>query len=209
MAKKNKKNKNASSNNVNIVLPESLSADEMKNIFVEAMLEVEKRKSKVEEEKAAKELKEWQDSIGVKFYPKKKKIRFRWFKRTWNDIVVFFKMCFVSKDKIKGDRATTGLLKFFLGLIFELMKAALVLCSIALATFIPLQYLIDGITPLKVQENIFIGGFAILIFMLSRLFRIAGFEIEKIDDKNYLFGVLASITSIISIVVAIIAIFQQ
>lgn len=209
MAKKNKKNKNASSNNVNIVLPESLSADEMKNIFVEAMLEVEKRKSKVEEEKAAKELKEWQDSIGVKFYPKEKKIRFRWFKRTWNDIVVFFKMCFVSKDKIKGDRATTGLLKFFLGLIFELVKAALVLCSIALATFIPLQYLIDGITPLKVQENIFIGGFAILIFMLSRLFRIAGFEIEKIDDKNYLFGVLASITSIISIVVAIIAIFQQ
>ena len=29
----------------------------------------------------------------------------------------------------------------------------------------------------------FIGGFAILIFMLSRLFRIAGFEIEKIEGK--------------------------
>ena len=44
--KKNKKNKNvAPSNNVNIVLPESLSADEIKNILVDAMLEVENKKT--------------------------------------------------------------------------------------------------------------------------------------------------------------------
>ena len=46
MAKKSKKNKNTA-NNVNIVLPESLSAEEMKNILVEAMLEAEQRKAEL------------------------------------------------------------------------------------------------------------------------------------------------------------------
>ena len=77
MAKKNKKNKSISSNNVNIVLPESLSADEIKNILVEAMLEVEKRKADAEQEKAEKELKEWRDSLGIKDYTEDKKSRFR------------------------------------------------------------------------------------------------------------------------------------
>ena len=118
MAKKNKKNKSvAPSNNVNIVFPESLSADEIKNILVDAMLEVENKKSEAQKDKADKDLKEWRESLGIKEYPKDAKIRFRKAKQFFNTFSAFFKLSFISKKKIKGDRATTGLLKFFLAII--------------------------------------------------------------------------------------------
>ena len=53
MAKKNKNNKNAPSNNVNIILPDSLSAEEMQQIITNALLAVEDAK-----EQNAKEQKE-------------------------------------------------------------------------------------------------------------------------------------------------------
>lgn len=209
MAKKNKKNKSvAPSNNVNIVFPESLSADEIKNILVDAMLEVENKKSEAQKDKADKDLKEWRESLGIKEYPKDAKIRFRKAKQFFNTFSAFFKLSFISKKKIKGDRATTGLLKFFLAIIFDLAKFALTVWSALLVLSIPLQYIVDSITILTIPQNILVFCFAILSFILSRLFRIASVEIENIDDKNYLFGVFASITSIVSIIVAIIAIYK-
>lgn len=208
MAKKNNKNKSISSNNVNIVLPESLSADEIKNILVEGMLEVEKRKADAEQEKAEKELKEWRDSLGIKDYTEDKKSRFRKVRQIFNTFGVFFRLSFISKKKIKGDRATTGLLKFFLAIIFDLAMFALTVWSALLVLSIPLQYIVDSISVLTIPQNILVFCFAVLSFVLSRLFRIASVEIENIDDKNYLFGVFASITSIVSIVVAIVSIFN-
>lgn len=209
MAKKNKKNKSvAPSNNLNIVLPETLSADEMKNILVEAMFEVEKRKADAEQEKAEKELKDWRDSLGIKEYPKDAKIRFRNVKQFFNTFGAFFRLSFISKKKIKGDRATTGLLKFFLAIIFDLAKFVLTVWSALLMLSIPLQYIVDSIPVLSIPQNILVFCFAVVSFVLSRLFRIASVEIDNIDDKNYLFGVFASITSIVSIIVAIISIFK-
>ena len=209
MAKKNKKNKSvAPSNNLNIVLPETLSADEMKNILVEAMFEVEKRKADAEQEKAEKELKDWRDSLGIKEYPKDAKIRFRNVKQFFNTFGAFFRLSFISKKKIKGDRATTGLLKFFLTIIFDLAKFVLMAWSVLLVLLMPLQYIVDYIPVLSIPQNICVFCFAFLSFVLSRLFRIASVEIESIDDKNYLFGVFASITSIVSIIVAIVSIFK-
>ena len=115
---------------------------------------------------------------------------------------------FISKKKIKGDRATTGLLKFFLAIIFDVAKFALTVWSALLVLSIPMQYIVDSITILTIPQNILVFCFAILSFILSRLFRIASVEIENIDDKNYLFGVFASITSIVSIIVAIVSIFK-
>ena len=208
MAKKNKKNKRMPSNNVNIVLPNSLSADEIKSILVEAMLEVENKKAEVEKEKSDKDLKEWRESLGIKEYPKDAKILFRNVKQFFNTFGAFIRLSFISKKKIKGDRATTGLLKFFLAIIFDLAKFALTVWSALLMLSIPLQYIVDSIPVLSIPQNILVFCFAVVSFVLSRLFRIASVEIDNIDDKNYLFGVFASITSIVSIIVAIISIFK-
>jgi hypothetical protein len=40
------------------------------------------------------------------------------------------------------------------------------------------------------------------------MFRMASIEIEKIEDRNYLFGLFASVASIVSIVIAIIAVVK-
>lgn len=208
MAKKNKKNKNTTSNNVNIVLPDSLSAGEIKKILVEAMLEVEKRKTEAEQEKAEKELKEWQDSLGIKNYTNDEKICFRNARQVFNVLGAFFRLSFISKKKIKGDMATTALLKFFLTIVFDVAKLALTVLTVILVLLIPFQYIIDSISILSISQNIFVGCLAFMSFVLSRLFRIASVEVENIDDKNFLFGVFASITSIISIVVATISIFK-
>lgn len=209
MAKKNKKNKSvAPSNNVNIVLPESLSADEIKNILVDAMLEVENKKTEAQKDQADKDLKEWRESLGIKEYPKDAKIRFHRAKQFFSMFGAFFRLSFISKKKIKGDRATTSLLKFFLVIIFDLAKFALMVWSVLLVLLIPLQYIVNSISILTIPQNILVFCFAILSFILSRLFRIASVEIENIDDKNYLFGVFASITSIVSIIVAIVSIFK-
>lgn len=206
MAKKNKKNKCTPNNNVNIVLPESLSADEMKKILVEAMLEVEQRKTEGAQEIAEKELKEWQENLGLKEYPDNKNIKFLKLKRFWNFICVFLKFSFVSKNKIKGDRITTILLKFFLTAIFDLAQLALTVLSVVLIIFIPIQYIDESVTLLSLSQNFFVFCVAFAIFMLSRFFRISSAEIDRIDDKNYLFGVFASVTSIVSVIVAIVSI---
>lgn len=96
MAKKSKKNKNTA-NNVNIVLPESLSAEEMKNILVEAMLEVEQRKAELANTENENDLKEWRKSLGIKDYSADKKIRFRKIKQMCNTIYAFFKLSFLPK----------------------------------------------------------------------------------------------------------------
>ena len=208
MAKKSKKNKNTA-NNVNIVLPESLSAEEMKNILVEAMLEVEQRKAELANTENENDLKEWRKSLGIKDYSADKKIRFRKIKQMCNTIYAFFKLSFLPKSQIKGDRATIGLLKFFLCAIFDMAKIILTLCSICLIALIPLQYFIQSLTPLSISKNIFVFCFAFMLFMLSRFFRIASIEIDRIDDKNFLFGVFASITSIVSIIIAVVSIFYK
>lgn len=208
MAKKSKKNKNTA-NNVNIVLPDSLSAEEMKNILVEAMLEVEQRKAELANTENESDLKEWRKSLGIKEYPADKKIRFRKIKQVCNTFYAFFKLSFIPKNQIKGDRATIGLLKFFLCAVFDLAKIMLTLWSVCLIAIIPLQYFIQSLTPLSISENIFVFCFAFMSFVLSRLFRIASAEIDRIDDKNFLFGVFASITSIVSIIIAVVSIFYK
>ena len=77
MAKKNKKNKNvAPSNNVNIVLPESLSADEIKNILVDAMLEAENKKQKRKKIKQIRTSKNGERVSELKNIPRMRKFVF-------------------------------------------------------------------------------------------------------------------------------------
>ena len=176
---------------------------------IDAFIECECEKNlRLQKDKADKDLKEWRESLGIKEYPKDAKIRFRRAKQFFNTFGAFFRLSFISKKKIKGDRATTSLLKFFLVIIFDVAKFALMVWSVLLVLLIPLQYIVNSISILTIPQNILVFCFAILSFILSRLFRIASVEIENIDDKNYLFGVFASITSIVSIIVAIVSIFK-
>lgn len=206
MARKNKKNKNTINNNPNIASQNSLTAEEMKNIIVEAMLEVEKRKSQDEIAKQEKEFEERKEILGIKDYIGDDKIRFRRVKQFFNVFYVFFKLSFIPKKKIKGNWATIVLLKFFLKMFFNIAMFGFTVFSILLLLYIPLQYFVDSISTLSLLECVSNISLASLLFIFSRLFRVASVEIDNIDDRNYLFGVFASITSIVSIIIAVVSI---
>lgn len=206
MARKNKKHKSTANNNITIVLSESLSSNEIKNILVEAMLDVEKHKAEAEQEKKNKELKERRKLLGIKEYPQGKKIHFVAVRSFLNRIGALFKLSFISKDKINGDWATTALLKSLLTIVFELAEVGLFLFSSLILIYVIYQLVVESITVFLILQNVLYLCFAFLFFSLSRIFRVASVEVENIDDKAYLFGVFASITSIVSIVVAIVSI---
>ena len=188
--KTSKEQKQLASTPVNIVLPDSMSAEEMQQIITNALLAVEDAKEQKAKEQKEQERKEWEETVGN------------------NPIKRFFKILFLPKKYIKGDKTTFALLKMFIKVFFGLATILTLLFSVFAIVYIPLQYVINAIPNLSIGQNVILGLYAILSFLFSRMFRMASIEVDKIEDRSLLFGIFASITSIVSIVVAIIAIVQ-
>lgn len=207
MAKKNKNIKNAPSNNVNIVLSDSLSAEEMQQIITNALLAVEDAKEQKANEQKEQDRKNFREAMGYKDYPHEKGLK-RSFLVFCNRIKMLFKFFFAPKHLIKGDDATFGLLKMSIEIFFWVAKWAATLFAILAIVYIPLQYIVESIPALPIMNNVLLGGFAFSAFILSRMFRMASIEVDKIEDRSLLFGIFASVASIVSIAIAVVAIVK-
>lgn len=203
-SQKNQKKKSVSNNirPINIIPPENMTSDELQHIIANAILEAESIKEQRTIDQREKEKAEWREKIGVKICKGK-------FKNILNGIKVIFKISFMPKEYIKGDRASIGLLKFFLSLFFDIAGMVVLLpLSIYLIFIIHIQHFFINITELNIFYHIISVLCGFLILILSRLFRMASIEIEQIEDRNYIFGVFASVTSMISIIIAVIALVK-
>jgi hypothetical protein len=49
----------------------------------------------------------------------------------------------------------------------------------------------------------------IVFLLFAFIFRIVSVEVEKMEDKNIIFGLFASVTSIVSIIIAIVSIIKN
>ena len=185
-----KEQKQSTNMPVNIVLPDSMSAEEMQQIITKALLAVEDAKAQKAKEQKEQERKEWEETVGN------------------NPLKRFFKILFLPKKYIKGDKTTFALLKVFVGMFFGLAKILTLLFSIFAIAYIPLQYVIAGISDLSIGQNIILAVYAVLSFLFSRMFRIASIEVDKIEDRSLLFGIFASVASVVSIAIAIVAILK-
>ena len=186
---------------VKVNFPEKMNAEEMQHIIACAIVEAEEIKAQKEEEKRKAALAEWHNIVGYKKYKNK-------MKQFFNNVKVFTKILFLPKKYIEGDRASTILLKSVISLFFGLMQCCSLILAILLIAFVPAQYLMQNIDVLPWYQNMLYILFGILAFVFSRLFRMAGIEIDNLDDRNYLFGLFASITSLISIIIAVFAIVK-
>lgn len=202
---KNKKTKqNADSKplqSVNINLPENMSAEEMQRIIANAIVEAEEIKAQKEEEQRKVDLAEWHNKIGYKEYENK-------LKQFFNEVKVLKNILFLPKNDIKGDLASSVLLKSFIALFFWIMKWCSLLLAIFLISYLPARFFIEKMSSFPWLLYLYCIPFAFLAFIFSRLFRMAGIEIDNLDDRNYLFGLFASITSLVSIIIAVIAIVK-
>lgn len=188
--KKNNNNQQTSDNAVNIVLPDSLTAQELQTIITNAMVEAEKEKQQKLDKQQEQERSELQKVLGQKG-----------FKRFW-------KILFLPKKYVKGDKATFALLKVLASSIFSLAKVLTLLFSLLAIIYIPLQFVLDFLPILPLESSITWGVLAVPLFLLSRIFRMAEIEVEKMEDRNMLFSIFASIISIISVIVAMISIVK-
>lgn len=192
MANKQKR-KNRPKNNMQLdsnTITKPLSSEELQHIIANALAEAETLKQTKEKELRESEKKEWAKAVGST--PAKR----------------FFRLMFLPKSKIRGDNTTFQLLKLFAGLFFELAKVVTLISSVFMLAYVPLQYFVDSFPCLPFGYNIVLFVFSLVSVILSRIFRVAAIEVDKIEDRNLLFGIFASITSFVSIIIAVIALIK-
>ena len=205
MAKKNNKNatksKNATYNGTKNLLPDSLSADEMKKIIVDAMMEFEMRKAEAKKEEVDLEQVEWDEILGIKRYSSD--VRFyKW--KTWcSQVTATIKLLFFSSDEIKGSRITKVLMRSMTSSMMRLISNVIMVTVIALLIINVKQGLLD------VTELWYIIPVSIVVllssFIIAKFINLASYEIDEMEDNNFVFGVFASITSMISIAIAVVS----
>lgn len=180
------KTESTSANNIN---EEMLS-----NAITKALLEYDKRKEQEAQTNLKKEKAEFNAHLGIESGKHK--------------FSAAMKLLFRPKKYTKNLQANAELTKSVLKLIYKAVEWILLLLSIFMIAAIPLQFIIPGAPIVAWYIDVVIVVWAFPIFLLSRIFRMASYEINQIKDYNYLFGLFATVTSIISIVIAIIAIVK-
>jgi hypothetical protein len=206
MAKeRKKKNSPQSTTPINVSLPVGMSAEEMQHVIAKALVEAEELKEQKKNEQREKEHAEWRKDIGYKDYSDKTPFK-NGILTFFNRLFCFFKVMFIPAKKVKGDMASFGLLQMSVSACFSIANFISFFAFVLLffggiaSFFIPMDPPLPWITSLW---SIFIG---LGCFMFSRMFRMASIEIQKIEDRNYLFGIFASLASIVSIIIAIVSI---
>lgn len=175
-------------------------------MIADGLMEFEERKQRKADTEKELRVKEWQKSIGVEDFSRVKQPKRRWLERR-NSIKVFCKMCTISKKDIKGEGLTFGIIQMILELFFKLLNVVLLLVFLILFGAGLMGLLRNNFSLLSIEifANFLVLG--LLAFVLSRLFRIAGFEVANTNDRNYLFGLFACVTSLITIVITAATLF--
>lgn len=203
--KKNTKPKTDSNplKSVNLSFPETMSAEDIQHVIARAILEAEEIKTQNDQAQRQKEHEEFLKNLGYKEHKSK-------IKSLFNRVYIVLVIIFGCKKTIKGDRATFALVKTGVYMIAWILRAVFFILAITALFFIPyqLKHTLDGNYPLMISLIILSVAVSILFFVISGLFRMSTLEIDNINDRNYMFGLFASITSIVSIVVAIIAVIK-
>ena len=205
MAKDKKKNIKQNKSEVKQAPPITLSGEDLQHLIAHAIIEADEIKEEALRKQQDAELLEWRVATGYKEFSDKSKF-LRSVKTFFNRFWCFIKLCFVPSKAIKGDRASFALMKLFLCAFFGFAKWILGLSSLMFILYGIILFFAPETMPVLWISNIGLIVLGITVFFLSRMFRMASIEIEKIEDRNYLFGLFASVASIVSIVIASIAV---
>ena len=191
-----------------VTFPASMSQAEMQHIIANAIIEAQKTKEDAKQKQKEANIRELQEEIGLKEYNDKNRL-LRIMKIAINRIKCFFKICFLSRKNIKGDRVTFGILSMLLTLIFTLVS--LVLYAVAILFFVcGIIALIRGQgAPLWGIEWYTFIPFSFAVFMFASIFRISSIEIEKVEDRDYIQSLLNIVLAIIAAVFAYLSLIKE
>lgn len=187
----------------------NLTADELQHILANAIVEADDIRKQREQEQKEQERQEWYAAIGYKDYSKEPRTLMLGIKRFGNRMQMVWKLLRLSNRKIKGDRATISLLKTLLSSFFTVIRWAFIVLSLVCLAYIPLQYVTSGISPSPWYISVFLLIIAAFSLFMARILKIVAAEMDKLEDRNYFLGIFASVTSMISIVLSIIAVVKR
>lgn len=204
---KQKKRKNKQQSEIvqqNVIMPETFDYQKFADAIVEAQIKAKEKEDGLNKQKSEEANIEWQKIIGYKEYSDDKKWLIKRLHKLKNVVVVFFYMLFFKKKNAKYDVATFAILKLFLSVLFGIFKFLLYLFSIGL--------LISTFYSFTEKAFVFSGiplCYAFLSFMIARLIRVAQFEVENMNEREYLIGILSAVTSFMAMIFALLALFIE
>lgn len=194
-----------------------IKPDELKQIFIKALLESEEIKKKNEQKQQEKiqqqKEKEYNDYIKKLGYTDHSTQKEPWKSlfEFGNGVKQLFKMSFRSKKEIKEVVAISSILKLPLMFLFDVLMLILFLADICIILYLVAQLFLPDIRLFSGFYNIYYICFLPLIFsifIVACFFRMASIEIEKTDDNNLVFGVFTALATVASIIAAVVSVIN-
>lgn len=195
MGKSKQKQRNQNKvGNVKIDALTTLDDERITKIIVNALTEYDKQKQEAAKVEKEKERKAAEAKLGIKGNKGK--------------FTAVLKVMVFPKKYKKMLTVNTVLLRVALKSLYKIVEIILYIMAACLLLCLPLHNLIPQLTNVDIGLTIALFVFSFPTFLLARIFRMAGIELEDITDSNYIFGLFAALTSIVSIIVAIVALLK-
>jgi hypothetical protein len=156
-----------------------------------------------EEAAKVKALAEWRVSVGYKEHNDKKGLLKHVF-RFFNRAKVVFNIMFISKRKHIATSPTSAFIQGLTSLFFNLCCWGFTLLAIAFAGAMAYHPNLA----FAFNEYFTLGSFAVLSFMLSRVFRLMAIEIDQMSNREQVLGVFTAVISVFPLVEKVVELFQ-
>ena len=190
--KTTKNNKQNTSSTTTINIDEKILAREL----IKAHEAYEQFRNEEKEKEERKHQEEWLKTLNQKEFPLNEKRFSQKCHKFRNDFFLIKSLLFIKARDVRDMRATFSLMQLAVICIFALCKWVLYLCAASM---------IYGVWNDTIE--IVVGCMlAIAFWAFARIFRIASFEIEKIDDGNLITAIFSGVLSFVAVVIAIVAI---
>lgn len=195
MGKSKQKQRNQNKvENVNIDTLTTLDDERITKIITNALTEYDKQKQEAAKVEKEKERETAEAKLGIKGN-----------KGKFTDAL---KAAIYPKKYKENLTVNVGLLQYALKLLYWIIEVGLYIIAACLFLCLPLHNVISQLTNVDIGLSIVFFVFSFPTFLLARIFRMAAIELDDITDSNYIFGLFAALTSMVSMVVAIIALVK-
>ena len=172
----------------------SIDDERITKIIVNALTEYDKQKQEAAKVEKEKEIETAEAKLGIKGNKGK--------------FPTALKAAIFPRKYKENLTVNVGLLQYALKLLYWIIEVGLYIIAACLFLCLPLHNIFPQLTNIDIGLTIVFFVFSFPTFLLARIFRMAGIELDDITDSNYIFGLFAALTSIVSIIVAIVALLK-
>ena len=172
--------------------------------LADAIVKAKRIEKEAEEREKAAALAKWRTEVGYNEHKNKKGFSKKFF-CACNRVKVVWNIMFISKKKHIATSPTSSFIQGLTASFFNLIQWILTVFTIGFIVAIfyhpNIQY--------GVVEYFMCGSFALLSFMLSRIFRLMSIEIEQMSNREQVLGVFTAVVSVIPLIEKIVEIFRR